>query len=277
MGRSSKGQRADTREGKQRNKSSARDSKYNEEPEHYGRTGGASDEETEQTSDAPVFPFRLGLWDFSQCDPKRCSGRRLAKFGLVQEFKLSQKFYGIVLSPMGTRTVSPEDREIIWNHGCAVVDCSWAQLEAVPFARIRSGHNRLLPYLIAVNPVNYGRPFKLSCAEAYAAALYITGFKDLAEAVLAKFKWGPGFFNVNGEILDRYAQCRDGKEVIAVQEEYMSQLTREYEHESEDDGELHENPNHTNRDMPDSDEEEEEEEEEEIEQVSNKLGKTQVR
>ena len=46
-------------------------------------------------------------------------------------------------SPKATLVVSPADREIVGRDGIAVVECSWARLDDVPFSKIASPHERL--------------------------------------------------------------------------------------------------------------------------------------
>ncbi|ORZ17158.1 hypothetical protein BCR42DRAFT_326547 [Absidia repens] len=164
------------------------------------------------------------MWDFKHCDPKRCSGVKLARCNMLKTLKLSQRFRGIVASPVGEKAVSPADRSIVEQYGAGVVDCSWARIDEVPFTKIKGPTDRLLPYLVATNPVNYGKPWKLNCAEALAAIFYVTGFPDHGEALMSKFKWGHAFYKVNAGLLNRYAKCKDSTEVVAVQNEYLASL-----------------------------------------------------
>ena len=117
--------------------------------------------------------------DLEQCDPKKCTGRRLVKFGQAEKLSLAQRFPGVVLSPFGDRCISFEDHDVIRSRGLAVIDCSWAKLDDTPFSKVKAYQHRLLPYLIAANPINYGRPCKLSCVEALCAGLIISGMLHL--------------------------------------------------------------------------------------------------
>ncbi|KAJ0041004.1 hypothetical protein Pint_26673 [Pistacia integerrima] len=225
-----------------------------------------------EPEDEPQVPkIQLAMWDFGQCDAKRCTGRKLSRFGmlkesicyiifflsimvwiyyemglidiqmkhrhfqmsliwtiqyLMQELRVSSGFRGIALSPVGSQCISKEDYSLIKGKGLAVVDCSWARLGDVPFVKLRCTAPRLLPWLVAANPVNYGRPCQLSCVEALAAALIICGERETADLLLGKFKWGHSFLSLNRELLKAYSECENSAAIILVQNSWLSQQSQ---------------------------------------------------
>ncbi|KAI9066063.1 DUF367-domain-containing protein [Trametes sanguinea] len=194
-----------------------------DDPESNEESGGSDSAEEKVHIDVPV-----AMWDFDHCDPRRCSGKKLARQGLIQDLRVGQRFRGVVVSPKGTQPVSPADRDIVAQNGVAVVECSWARLDEVPFNKISSPHERLLPYLVATNPVNYGKPWRLNCVEALAAAFYITGFDSYAERLLSGFGWGHSFYEVNKHLLEKYKTCENAEAVSAMQEEILAELEKSY-------------------------------------------------
>ncbi|KAJ5444050.1 Ribosome biogenesis protein TSR3 [Penicillium daleae] len=173
--------------------------------------------------------FRAACWDMGHCDPKRCSGKRLMKLGLMRELHIGQRFPGVIVSPNAKKVVSPADRELMEQHGAAVVECSWVRVKEVPWSRIGGKCERLLPYLIAANTVNYGKPWRLNCVEALAACFYICGHPEWAKEVLKNFRYGEAFLEINSELLDRYAACQTEEDVKRTEEEWLVKIEQEYE------------------------------------------------
>lgn len=145
---------------------------------------------------------------------------------MVKELRLGKQWGGVVLSPAGKNCVSAEDAPLIESKGVAVIDCSWNRIDEVPFSKTRGVAPRLLPWMLAANPVNYGKPCKLSCAEALAGALYICGMKEASKIVLSQFSWGHSFFELNAELLDKYAACHTAQDVIVAQQDYLDNISR---------------------------------------------------
>lgn len=196
------------------------------ETENLAKTLRTDDSDAEENEDVRI-PFRIAMWDVGQCDPKKCTGRKLARFGMIETLKLNTRFNGIILSPLGTRCISPEDKEIINKNGIAVIDCSWAKLHVTPFNKMKGNQPRLLPFLVASNTVNYGKPCQLSCVEALAAALDIVGYNKIAKHLLSKFKWGPSFFDLNNDLIETYKNCSNSVEIIQAQGRHLEKCREE--------------------------------------------------
>ena len=167
-------------------------------------------------------PIKIVVYHAGQCDPKKCTALKLKRHGLIRvvsQIKLLPK-RAVVLNPFSKIAFSPADRQRIENFGIAALDCSWEHAKKVLLKRVR-GTSRCLPILIAGNPVNFGKPTKLTTVEALAAAFYIAGFREKAERLLSIFKWGHTFIEINQERLEKYAKAKDSTETIKLQSSFI--------------------------------------------------------
>lgn len=167
--------------------------------------------------------FKIVVYHAKQCDPRKCSALKLKRhhFIRVVHHKGGLPRGAVVLNPFSEKAFSSADRERIMKKGLVALDLSWKHADDVKkFLNFRIA-SRCLPFLIAANPVNYGKPTQLSTVEALAAALFIAGFQEKAKNLLWIFKWGPTFLSLNREALETYAQAKDSKEVVELQKYFM--------------------------------------------------------
>jgi pre-rRNA-processing protein TSR3 len=157
----------------------------------------------------PLYAFRDNT-----CDPRKCTVKKLEKSGFLKIFtKISQiPRNTLLLDPTAEQALSPSDRYV---KSITVLDCSWVVLDT---GKVRSWRiRRALPFLIAANPVNFGKPCVLSSIEALAGAVYILGEKEKAAELLSKVSWGIRFLEVNKEPLELYSNAKDSTEVVKIQ------------------------------------------------------------
>lgn len=163
--------------------------------------------------------MELHVYYVGDDEPDKNTARRLAQFDQVTLHPRREAVpYGIVLDPFAEVALSPADRG---DDPTRIVarDSSWRSADRNAFDF--DGPHRALPFLVAANPVNYGRPFEMTTAEALAGACAILGDRARAEAVMEPFRWGETFLELNAEPLERYAACADSGEVVAVQSDYL--------------------------------------------------------
>lgn len=191
-----------------------------EEDEESDENDAEISKEETMSKNLKEFSVKLSMLYFDQCDPKKCTGKKMERMGLLREVKFSANYGGILLTPNGKKMCSLEDHEIIEKYGICVIDCSWNKFEELNL-NLNKIHTRSLPFMVAVNPVNFGKPYKLTCAEAFSACLFLGGFRDEAFFVLSFFKWGPSFFRTNGEVLVAYEGAKEQEEIKRIQDEYI--------------------------------------------------------
>lgn len=166
------------------------------------------------------------LW-LAQDDPKKNTAVLASKRGNLTLHKSIRSLpkRGVILEPLCGKVFGPEDHELLLERGGALVglDCSWAHIESsVQSVMDRTRlQPRMLPLLLAANPVNWGKPGRLTTAEALATVLYLMGRKEQAQEVLGAFRWGSRFFELNQEPLDAYASARSSAELVNLQFEFF--------------------------------------------------------
>ncbi|MEM4788228.1 MAG: DUF367 family protein [Ignisphaera sp.] len=150
--------------------------------------------------------------------PDMCTAEKLIKKGLAIRIMRLKEIppCSIVLNPFAESYVKYSDRVYIEKCGVTAVDVSWRKGVGM-LKSIKRGVQRVLPLLIAANPVNYGKPFKLSTVEAIAATLYIVNFRGLALEVLGSFRWGEQFIALNRDKLEEYAKALTDEEIELAQ------------------------------------------------------------
>ncbi len=178
--------------------------------------------------------IKLLVYYVRQDDPKKCTAVHLHKMGKVEMISKAGNLprNAVLLNPFSLKALSIEDLPMIQTKGLIGLDCSWVAAKEVfgieenNELQLKSKGSwrftdRILPYLLAANPVNYGKPCQLSTAEALAAGLYIVGYKEDAHNLLDGFKWGESFFALNYELLEAYAEAKSSLEVVKIQNDYL--------------------------------------------------------
>jgi pre-rRNA-processing protein TSR3 len=150
----------------------------------------------------------------------------MIRFGLAKSVSISSIPRGaIILSPFALQALSPADRTHA-GRALVVMDLTWTNIEEFP--RPKGMIERALPYLIASNPTNWGRPMELNSAEAALASLMILGEDQQAKDLAERFNWGSEFIRINGEMLSDYASAADSTEVVRIQNEYLESIRKDH-------------------------------------------------
>ena len=169
--------------------------------------------------------IRLYIYHTNEDDPKKCTALKLGKYRYARLCdRMGMLPYGsILLDPFAEKAVSKEDTGIAHQNRILAVDCSWEEAERIfPLVRKKRKLNaRALPFLVAANPVNYGKPFQLSTIEAFAAVLFLLGATEQSETILNLYKWGPNFLKLNEIPLNTYARANTSSEVVEIQSEFI--------------------------------------------------------
>ncbi|UCG00428.1 MAG: DUF367 family protein [Candidatus Heimdallarchaeota archaeon] len=170
------------------------------------------------------------IYHADQCDRKKCTGIKTwlafkqSKFPSITHMRFIKRLpqiprYSLILNPSAEDILCYTDLDVFTKSGLTVLDCSWNHTEEI-FAK-HFPHPRRLPYLIAANPTNYGKPTKLSSVEALAAAFFLLRSERTANELMSVFNWGKQFLTLNSNLLHDYAASNSTDEIKKIELEYF--------------------------------------------------------
>tara|TARA_B100002052_G_C15683894_1_gene507494 strand:+ start:59 stop:595 length:537 start_codon:yes stop_codon:yes gene_type:complete len=168
-------------------------------------------------TDIPMHIIHL-----NQDDPKKCTARAMERAGcaIIHHHVNHAPRRGFLLDPSAGLILGPEDIPLI-DRGASIVglDCSWKQLESSMESIL--GNTKLkprtLPLVLPANPVSWGKPGRLSTAEAMALCAAIMGRIEQAERILRPFRFGKEFLELNAEPIREYQECKTNQEIVEKQ------------------------------------------------------------
>jgi len=180
-----------------------------------------SSSQKNELDDVPLHVIHL-----DQDDPKKCSARRLSRHGhaVLHRSTRSAPKRGFLLDPSSGVLMGPDDLKSISRGGAIVaLDCSWKRLDESldSIAKHTRLEGRTLPVLLAANPISWGKPGRLSTAEAFASSLYILGRKEQARRILSCLPYGETFLELNSLPLEAYSETKTNQELAEVQWEFF--------------------------------------------------------
>ena len=163
--------------------------------------------------------IRIIYVDLKEDDPRRSTMRKLDRFGLARSVGIGFLKRSISLNPFAESYLKRSDAHQTLRTGLLLIEASWNRIDQT---HLETGKlSRKLPLLLPVNPVNYGKPGKLSSVEAAAGALFILGERDQAAQILSKFAWAHTFLEVNMAPLLEYSRCTTDDEIMAQESEFF--------------------------------------------------------
>lgn len=178
-----------------------------------------------RTAEAPRLggAIDITIYYTAQDDARKNTALKLSKAGranLTDDLR-RVGHNAVLLNPFAKKALSREDLPAMRKHGLLALDCSWAHAEEAFPVLLGKTFSRALPFLVAANPVNYGKPFTLTTVEAIGAALWIVGEPRQARQVLSTVPFGENFLLLNKLPLEDYAKCATSAEIVQAQALYI--------------------------------------------------------